>query len=1232
MPRYELVEGKSSKFWEVEVEGKDLHLAWGRIGTNGQEKTKSFASSAAAEAERDKLIQQKTKKGYSLVSGTETKTAAETETETETAAETETTETATETDTATGTETATETARATETSAVAGPEEEGITFSPAWRRLVHPRRGHPSASFLGATPSAEESWKKIHASWVGRMSETWTAPEPERLTKAFAFLAAQEPPTPEDAAVQGVVGRLLGFKRAYNDKPITAPLVDFWMATKGPAFATHAAFRTLEMRYGSGTELRSRAATPASNHWIESAPTVFPRLRARLASVDDAQYAEAREVAAGYRALGDDARAAAAFVFPTEKEWVDASVAELTGSGLDFERKLVVSSLTRADQLEPLFIGLRAFMIVGRWRGPNQLPSLCEGLGEELTPFVLRWLGEEYLDADTTKELYEALAILPGQTPLDALLDRLSDKYVLPIAMEAVLNRPRRATRMLSARIAARGKNVDGAKRLLTTVIAKMPEVVDAVRGELPEGQQAAIAEIEASRVQKPPADVDSLPEILVAPPWSKKTKRPKLPVIKDVTPLRVPSKMSWAPGEKEKWQASHRAPGYATNASAQDWETHLSKLRAGTLPMYYQEMLLVGAPDAVAAEAVTHWVPKDPWYIGNFFRAAIARHELALYSSVAYFVREHLKDGLAYIGPFDIPELAPYVADAFIRLKSARNDAMTWMLRHPEATAVGVIPEAVGRAGKKRRAGEAALRFLKSEGHEGTVLKIAADYGDEVRGAVEQILAIDPKDVLPKKLPTMPSFWEPSALPAPLLADRERSLPPSAIEHVGIMLAMSKPGEEYPGLDDVLAVCDRESLARFAWAVFEAWQAAGHPAKEGWAFTALAIFGDDEVARRLTPLIRRWPGDGGHARAVTGLDVLTAIGSDVALMHLHGIAQKVKFKGLQKNAKEKIAIIAQERNLTPEELADRLVPDLGLEDDGSMVLDYGPRQFTVGFDEHLKPFVLADGKPRKSLPKPGAKDDPEKAPAAYKRFSALKKDAKTAAKSQILRLELAMVGQRRWSGAQLRRFFLEHPLMIHLSRRLLWARYDEAGAVTETFRVAEDGSLASAEDEEISLADDARVGIVHSLDLGESDAGKWGEVFGDYEILQPFTQLGRETYAIEESEKKELALARFRGKKVPTRAVIGLEARGWRRGPPMDGGIVGWMQKQLPNGACACLNLDPGLFTGYLDEEPEQTLDDLTVTRSAQSWDSRGQTPMGELSPVIFSELVRDVTQLSEA
>jgi predicted DNA-binding WGR domain protein len=69
MRRFERVEGKSKKFWEVEVAGSSLTVRFGRIGAKGQTQTKSFAAPAAAEKERDKLVGEKTRKGYVEVGG-----------------------------------------------------------------------------------------------------------------------------------------------------------------------------------------------------------------------------------------------------------------------------------------------------------------------------------------------------------------------------------------------------------------------------------------------------------------------------------------------------------------------------------------------------------------------------------------------------------------------------------------------------------------------------------------------------------------------------------------------------------------------------------------------------------------------------------------------------------------------------------------------------------------------------------------------------------------------------------------------------------------------------------------------------------------------------------------------------------------------------------------------------------------------------------------------------------
>ena len=67
--RYEFVEGASSKFWEIELDGESFTATWGRIGTEGQSKTQDFDSPAEAKKAHDKLCAEKEKKGYVLKGG-----------------------------------------------------------------------------------------------------------------------------------------------------------------------------------------------------------------------------------------------------------------------------------------------------------------------------------------------------------------------------------------------------------------------------------------------------------------------------------------------------------------------------------------------------------------------------------------------------------------------------------------------------------------------------------------------------------------------------------------------------------------------------------------------------------------------------------------------------------------------------------------------------------------------------------------------------------------------------------------------------------------------------------------------------------------------------------------------------------------------------------------------------------------------------------------------------------
>ena len=69
MRRFEFVNSISNKFWEVKTEGPKLMVRFGRIGGTWQESDKLLADAEKANAEMEKLIREKTRKGYLEVGG-----------------------------------------------------------------------------------------------------------------------------------------------------------------------------------------------------------------------------------------------------------------------------------------------------------------------------------------------------------------------------------------------------------------------------------------------------------------------------------------------------------------------------------------------------------------------------------------------------------------------------------------------------------------------------------------------------------------------------------------------------------------------------------------------------------------------------------------------------------------------------------------------------------------------------------------------------------------------------------------------------------------------------------------------------------------------------------------------------------------------------------------------------------------------------------------------------------
>ena len=367
-----------------------------------------------------------------------------------------------------------------------------------------------------------------------------------------------------------------------------------------------------------------------------------------------------------------------------------------------------------------------------------------------------------------------------------------------------------------------------------------------------------------------------------------------------------------------------------------------------------------------------------------------------------------------------------------------------------------------------------------------------------------------------------------------------------------------------------------------------------------------------------LAGLVRSYMRDnpGRRAQFEALVHALAANGKDTALQVLLSIARRHKMAGIQAAAAALAQEAADERGWSADELADRTIPTAGFDPDGLLHLSYGDREFTGRLAPDFK-IVLSDagGKARKSLPAPRVNEDPEVVKEARKQLSVARKDAKAVLTLQSARLYEAMCAPRTWRGADWRALLAAHPLVGRLVSRLIWTAAPGGGGEVVTFRPTEDGALIGADDAEVTLADDAVVGLAHGTALSRAQVAAWRAHLADYEVEPLFDQLTAAVPRIDEGQK---ALSDLQGHVTDTFTFRAAAAkRGYQRGDVVDAGTFHDYVKEFPSSRLTAVL---GFTGSWVPEES------MPCATTSLSFRRRGrEVELAVVPPVLLAECYAD-------
>lgn len=706
-------------------------------------------------------------------------------------------------------------------------------------------------------------------------------------------------------------------------------------------------------------------------------------------------------------------------------------------------------------------------------------------------------------------------------------------------------------------------------------------------RGKKWDPARALLARFEAHAHERALADESAWPAVLRQAPW----RSPRPPIAElELTPIEVEETirvhlaepLQYEPGREAKAEAEYasKGPKQASRYVFKDLPPARVRellLRDGhEMRLQREDLLEVAARfEDLASICITialHW-PK--------------RH-VAFFGAVRSVRAVHALMALA-----DDPEI--------------EREAMPAFLREAATVALALLPLAFAPGSSvdawRRHRAERMLRILRERGYELEVRHAAARYGADAVAAVDALYRCDPALFFPPpNTPSAGAFEAPPSLPPLELRGSGEAIGPEGVARVIEMLRFAGR-DEYAGLVALREAVTPESADAFAWALFVAWELGGMRGGE-WPLFAIGHLGGETCARGLDQRLRDWPTNGGGvSRMRSALEALARNGTPEALLRLRNAGQRSRYADTQDLVDALLGAVATRRGLTLDELQDRLVPTLGLEQ-GWPSFDFGSQRFELRVGEDLEASLVdASGAHVAKLPKPRKADDPKLAAAAKERLVGLQRDLAEVVEGQRRHFQRALREQRAWAREDFA-WLTNHPLLGRMVRGLVWA----SGA--RLLRVDEAGALTSSHDEAVEVERGASIRLAHPAIDDATELDRMRQLLLDYRILQPFPQLGREVYRLDAKERSATRLDRLRGREraaAPLRRL--LEGGAWRS----------------PDESSRVLVIDVG--TGTVEAAVEPGL---------SSWSGSGPRRLGLLcafdragSPMAFGGI--DVVRMSE-
>jgi hypothetical protein len=364
-------------------------------------------------------------------------------------------------------------------------------------------------------------------------------------------------------------------------------------------------------------------------------------------------------------------------------------------------------------------------------------------------------------------------------------------------------------------------------------------------------------------------------------------------------------------------------------------------------------------------------------------------------------------------------------------------------------------------------------------------------------------------------------------------------------------------------------------------------------------------------------------------------VQALGAMRCSEAVTQLTRLRARVKYSVARRLIEKSLQKAAERSGLSVQDLEDISVSHYGLDSDGIAQVVIGDARATVRLREDGRAAAAwhnADGKLVRSAP-PHIK---KAFPAEVRSVRSRAKELEQAHFAQRVRLESSFVAARTMPLAHWRKYFIEHPFLGLLGRRLIWVFRDKPGGERSGIWSESDRQVLDVSGKIVDLAAAENVRLWHPLSSEPAEVQRWRERVFASKIRQPFRQAFREFYQPTDDERAtQMHSNRFAGIVMRQHQFASLcRARGWDyrlMSTNFDSSNV--PTKKLDTWKiCAEFYVDlpadrdSSLRDSALGEKSGAGIDVFIGSDQVRFYRDRAEIPVDDVPAIVYSEVMRDV------